>query len=137
MQTDRLSRQILLHGLTMVLAGLAWGFFVPAVPYPRSGADRSRSVHIQRPAVHHPRRAASQASPRRRSPLGASHVALRLANVAAAVVRSGQRLVGTNKMLPLAAAQAAANGGQPWQEIIVQLTHAVAGFALLVAWRCC
>ena len=93
MQTDRLSRQILLHGLTMVLAGLAWGFFVPAAPI-RVGADRSRSVHIQRPAVHHPRRAAAQASPRRRSPLGASHVALRLANVAAAVVRSGQRLVG-------------------------------------------
>jgi hydroxylaminobenzene mutase len=41
---------------------------------------------------------------------------------------------GTTKMLPIAAHQAGATGGAPWQETIVMLTHICAGLALIAAW---
>ena len=28
-------KQILIHGLALILAGLVWGFIVPTTPYPR------------------------------------------------------------------------------------------------------
>jgi len=37
------SRQILIHGLALVLAGLVWGFVVPQTPHPRLGLG----AHIQ------------------------------------------------------------------------------------------
>ena len=41
---------------------------------------------------------------------------------------------GTNKALPLAAAEAGAHGGAPWQELTVTLCHAVPAILLMVAW---
>jgi hydroxylaminobenzene mutase len=41
---------------------------------------------------------------------------------------------GTKQMLPIAAAQAGATGGAPWQELVVKLTHIGAGLSLMVAW---
>ena len=41
---------------------------------------------------------------------------------------------GTAQTLPIAASQAAVTGGQPWQELIVKLTHMGAGLALIIAW---
>ncbi len=41
---------------------------------------------------------------------------------------------GTNQMLPIAAEQAGATGGQPRQELVVKLAHIAAGLGLLVAW---
>ena len=41
---------------------------------------------------------------------------------------------GTNQILPITAAQAGATGGAPWQELIVKLSHIVAGLTLIVAW---
>jgi hypothetical protein len=37
-------------------------------------------------------------------------------------------------MLPLAARQAGATGGEPWQELVVTLTHIGAGLGLIIAW---
>ncbi len=33
-------RQILIHGITLVLVGLIWGFVVPHTPYPRLALGR-------------------------------------------------------------------------------------------------
>jgi hypothetical protein len=41
---------------------------------------------------------------------------------------------GTTQMLPIAAHQANAPGGTPWQELVVKLTHISAGLALIAAW---
>src|SRR3974390_2619081 len=35
MKTSDRSRQILIHGLILVMAGLLWGFVVPHTPHPR------------------------------------------------------------------------------------------------------
>jgi hypothetical protein len=41
---------------------------------------------------------------------------------------------GTTQMLSIAAAQAGATQAEPWQELVVNLTHIGAGLALIVAW---
>ena len=41
---------------------------------------------------------------------------------------------GTTQMLPIAASQAGATGGEPWQELVMKLTHISAGLGLVVAW---
>ena len=41
---------------------------------------------------------------------------------------------GTTQMLPIAAHQAGASGGAPWQELVEKATHIAAGLALIAAW---
>ena len=41
---------------------------------------------------------------------------------------------GTTQTLPIAASQAGATGGEPWQELVVKLTHIGAALALIIAW---
>jgi (hydroxyamino)benzene mutase len=41
---------------------------------------------------------------------------------------------GTKNALPIAAAQAAAAGGAPWQESVVVACHVIPSLALIVAW---
>ncbi len=43
MSVERAARQILFHGMAMMLAGLVWCFVVPATPFPRLGL----TAHIQ------------------------------------------------------------------------------------------
>jgi len=37
-------------------------------------------------------------------------------------------------MLPIAASQAGATGGQAWHELVLKLTHIAAGLGLVAAW---
>ena len=41
---------------------------------------------------------------------------------------------GTTQILPIAASQAGATGGAAWIELVVKLTHIVAGLCLVAAW---
>jgi hypothetical protein len=41
---------------------------------------------------------------------------------------------GTTQTLPIAAKQAGVTGAEPWQELVVRVTHMGAGLALIVAW---
>lgn len=41
---------------------------------------------------------------------------------------------GTTQILPIAAHQAGAMGGAPWQELVVKLAHICTGLALIIAW---
>jgi hypothetical protein len=41
---------------------------------------------------------------------------------------------GTLQALTIAAALAGATGGEPWQEIVLKLTHIGAGLGLIIAW---
>jgi hypothetical protein len=41
---------------------------------------------------------------------------------------------GTQQSLSIAASQAGATGGEPWQELVLKLTHIGAGLGLIIAW---
>jgi hypothetical protein len=41
---------------------------------------------------------------------------------------------GTLQPLSIAARQAGATGGEPWQELLLKLTHIGAGLGLIIAW---
>lgn len=127
-------RHILLHGLSMGLVGLFWGLAVPETPFPRIAL----SAHIQFMVnglvfmllalvvlnIHHG--------------LGSrSLFALRAAAWLAwpmLLAATANAWWGTNELLPLAAQQAGATGGEAWQEAIVTLTHVVGGTSLILAW---
>ncbi len=127
-------KQILIHGMTMVLVGLLWGLVVPHTPYPRLalaahiGFEGSGILYIV--------------------------VAVLLLTLPHCVGRKSIWVIllamwltwvmllsevanawwGTTQMLPIAAHQGGASGGAPWQELVVKLAHIGAGLSLIVAW---
>jgi hydroxylaminobenzene mutase len=128
------SRQILLHGLMMVLAGLGWGFFVPMTPYPRLALV----AHIQltgNGVLFIVLALLLLTLPHR---VGTKSINVMLVAVwltwAMLLSQLANAWWGTNEMLPIAAEQAGATGGEPWQELVVKLAHIAAGIGLLVAW---
>ena len=127
-------RQILLHGMLLVLVGLVWGLAVPATPHPRLALGAHiqlvtngmlllvlATVLLTLPHAVWPRSLWAM--------VGAAWLtwAMALSEVA-------NSWWGTTQMLPIAAAQAGVTGGAPWQEQVVALTHIGAGLGLIVAW---
>lgn len=134
MNVSRGSRQILIHGTVLVLVGLVWGLVVPNTPYPRLALG----AHIQlvlNGILLIVLATALAAFPNRVGPKSVwVMVAAAWLTWTMAVSEVANAWRGTMQTLPLAAAQAGATGGQPWQELIVKLTHIVAGLTLIVAW---
>jgi (hydroxyamino)benzene mutase len=134
MDVRRGGRQILLHGLTLVLAGLLWGLIVPHTPYPRLALG----AHIQ--LVFNGLLLIVMASlilnfDHR---IGPKSILVMLLSAwliwAMALSEVANSWWGTSKMLPIAAHEAGATGALPWQEGIVMLTHIGAGLSLIAAW---
>ncbi len=128
------SRQLLIHGLMLVLVGLVWGLVVPNTPYPRLALG----AHIQfvtNGMLFIALATLLLAVPHR---VGRTSVRVMLLAVwltwAMALSEVANAWWGTTQMLPLAAAQAGASGGAAWQELIVKLAHIGAGLGLIVAW---
>ena len=128
------SRQILVHGMLMILAGLLWGLAVPNTLHPRLALG----AHIQfvtNGMMFIVLATVLLALPHR---VGPRSVWVMKAAVwltwAMALSEAANAWWGTTKMLPIAASQAASNGGAPWQESVVQLTHLAAALGLIVAW---
>lgn len=127
-------RQVLVHGMLLVLAGLAWGLAVPGTPFPRLALG----AHIQ--FVTNGMLLTVLASVLQSFPHDVGPRSVRTMVAAAwltwpmALSEVANSWWGTQKMLPIAAGQAGAAGGTPWQELVVTLTHAVAGLGLIVAW---
>ena len=134
MNVHNISRQILIHGLILVLFGLVWGLVVPHTPYPRLALG----AHIQFETngmlfiimamvllnVSH------TVGPK------SAWVMLVAAWLTWLMVLSevANAWWGTAEMLPISAKQANVTGGTAWQELIVKLTHIAAGLCLIVAW---
>ena len=124
-----------LNGALLMLAGLLAGAAIPAAPYPRlmlsaHNAGFTVSGLLSMVAAFLLSSSLCSVSPRAASVVIWAHVALwplSLSEVAAA-------FWGTTKALPLAAAEAGATGGTPWQEAIVIICHALPALALMVAW---
>jgi hydroxylaminobenzene mutase len=128
------SRQILLQGLMMVMVGLLWGLVVPHTPFPRLALG----AHIQFETdgmLFIVAGVLLLAVPHR---VGRKSVGVMLLAVwctwGMALSEVANAWWGTTKMLPLAAQQAAATGGRPWQEAVVLIAHLAAGLSLIAGW---
>ena len=128
------SRQLLIHGMVLVLVGLVWGLVVPGTPHPRLALE----AHIQfvtNGMLFIVLATALLALPHN---VGLKSVWVML--VAAwltwtmAISEVANSWWGTTRMLSIAASQAGATGGEPWQELVVSLTHVGAGLGLIIAW---
>ena len=124
-----------LNGALLMLAGLFAGAAISIVPYPRlmlsaHNAGFTVSGLLSMVAAFLLSSSLCSIPPRAASVVIWAHVALwplSLSEVAAA-------FWGTTKALPLAAAEAGATGGAPWQEAIVIICHVLPALALMVAW---
>jgi len=127
-------KRILKHGMLLVMVGLVWGLAVPATPHPRLALG----AHIQlvtNGMLLMVLATALLAVPNRVGPK--SVMVMQLAAFltwAMALSEVANSWWGTKQMLPLAASQAGAGGGESWQELIVTLAHLGAGFGLIAAW---
>lgn len=131
---QKLGRQILNHGLLLVMVGLIWGFTVPLAPYPRLALG----AHIQ--FVTNGLLILIMAVLLLKLPHSVGPKAARMMMLAAwltwfmALSEGANAWWGANQMLPIAAGQAGATGGMAWQEAVVKLTHLAAGLGLVIAW---
>ena len=127
-------KQILIHGMLFILVGLVWGLVVPHTPYPRLalaahiGFEGSGILYIVVAILLF-------ALPHR---VGQKSIWALLVSVwltwPMLISEMANAWWGTIQMLPLSAHEAGANGGTPWQELIVKLAHILAGLGLIVAW---
>jgi hydroxylaminobenzene mutase len=126
-------KQILIHGLSMILFGLVWGFIIPATPYPRLALG----AHVQFETN------------------GMLFILLAIVLIALphnvgsksvwvivlsawltwfmALSEAANAWWGANQLLPIAAAQANARGGATWQELTVKLCHIPAAIGLILS----
>ena len=134
MKLNGSNRQLLFHGLALIMAGLLWGLVVPATPWPRLALG----AHIQ--FMVNGMLFAIMATMLIALPNAVGPRSLRVMVVAAwltwamAISEVANAWWGTHQTLPIAAAQAGAAGAAPWQELIVTGTHVAAGLGLIVAW---
>src|SRR3954453_19056920 len=134
MTLDGRVRQILMHGLMFVLVGLVWGIVVPTTPYPRLALV----AHIQLTAnglLYIVLAVLMFTVPNRVGPKSAWVMLLSAwLTWPMLLSQAANAWWGTTQMLPIAGAQAGVSGGEPWQERVLIVTHAVAGSGLLIAW---
>ena len=127
-------RQVLLHGMLLVFVGLVWGLVVPGTPFPRLALG----AHIQLSSngmLLMVMATALLALPHRVGPRSVRvMVVTAWATWAMALSEVANSWWGTSKMLPLAAREAGATGGEPWQELVLAVAHVVVGVLLIVSW---
>lgn len=128
------SRQLLLHGMALVLVGLVWGLVIPGTPHPRLALG----AHIQ--FVTNGLLFMALATVLLTLPHRVGLRSIWVMLVAAwltwgmAFSEVANAWWGTTGMLPISAAQAGATGGAAWQEQVVALAHISAGLGLILAW---
>ena len=126
-------RQILIHGLALILAGLIWGFAPPLTTYPRLALG----AHLQFETngllfvvlaillLKLPHRVADNA-------VWVIVISAWLTWLMA-LSEVANSWWGANQMLPIAAKQAGATGAAPWQELVVKLCHIPAALGLILS----
>ena len=127
-------RQILIHGMALVLVGLVWGLVVPHTPYPRLALG----AHIQ--FATNGMLLIVLAVLLLKLPHRVGPKSIWVMVLAAwltwpmALSEAANAWWGTTQMLPIAGSQAGATGGEAWQELLVNLAHIAAGLGLIAAW---
>lgn len=134
MIVQRGGRHILIHGMTLVLVGLLWGLVVPHTPYPRLAL----SAHIQFESNGLLYMVMAVLLLKLQHSAGQKSIVFMVLSVwltwPMVLSEAANAWWGTTQLLPIAASEAGATGGEPWQELVVKLTHIVAGLSLIVAW---
>jgi hydroxylaminobenzene mutase len=126
-------RSILLHGLALILAGLVFGFVPPLAPYPRLALG----AHIQ--FVTNGMLIAIIGIVVLTVPHSAGKKSIQVMVASAwctwamALSEAANAWWGANQMLPIAAKQAGARGGDAWQEAVVKLCHIPAALGLILS----
>lgn len=134
MNVQNRARQILIHGLALVLVGIIWGLVIPHTPFPRLAL----SAHIQ--AVLNGMLFTLMATLLLTLPHKVSARSALVMLIAACltwltvVSEIANAWWGTAESLAIAAQQAGASGAAAWQEQFVKLTHIPAIIGLIVAW---
>lgn len=134
MHIQNRARQILIHGLALVLVGIIWGLVIPHTPFPRLAL----SAHIQ--AVLNGMLFTLMAVLLLALPHKVSARSALIMLIAACltwltvVSEIANAWWGTAESLAIAAQQAGASGAAVWQEQFVKLTHIPAIIGLIVAW---
>jgi hydroxylaminobenzene mutase len=126
-------KQVVIHGLALILAGLIWGFAPPLTPYPRLALG----AHLQFETngllfvvlgivlLNLPHRAGGKAV--------AVIVVSAWLTWLMALSEAANAWWGASQMLPIAAKQAGASGAAPWQELVVKLCHIPAALGLILS----
>jgi hydroxylaminobenzene mutase len=126
-------KQLLLHGLALILTGFVLGFVLPQTPYPRLALG----AHIQ--FETNGMLFVLLALVLLTFPNSAGPKALVVMVLSAwatwfmALSETANAWWGTSQMLPIAAHQAGATGGAPWQEVVVKLCHIPAAIGLILS----
>ena len=126
-------KQILIHGLALILAGLVWGFAPPLTPYPRLAVG----AHIQ--FETNGLLFVVLGILLLKLPHSVGDKAVWVIVVSAwltwlmALSEVANAWWGANQMLPVAAGQAGATGAAPWQELVVKLCHVPAALGLILS----
>ena len=127
-------KQVLIHGLALIFAGLIWGFAPPLTPYPRLALG----AHLQFETngllfvvlgvllLKLPHRVGDKAV--------TVMVVSAWLTWLMALSEVANAWWGTSRMLPIATKQAGAAGAAPWQELVVKLCHIPAALGLILSW---
>lgn len=126
-------KQILIHGLALILAGLIWGLAPPLTPYPRLAVG----AHIQFVTNGLLFVVLSLVLLKLPHSIGPKSIWVMVISAwltwLMALSEVANAWWGTNQMLPNAAKQAGATGAAPWQELIIKLTHIPAALGLILS----
>jgi hydroxylaminobenzene mutase len=126
-------KQVLIHGLALILAGLIWGFAPPLTPYPRLALG----AHLQFETNGLLFVVLGILLLKLAHRVGAKAVAVMVVSAwltwLMALSEVANAWWGTSQMLPIAAKQAGATGAAPWQELVVKLCHIPAALGLILS----
>jgi len=126
-------RQILIHGLALILAGLLWGFAPPLTPYPRLAVG----AHVQFETNGLLFVVLGILLAKLPNRIGGNAVWVIVVSAwltwLMALSEVANAWWGANQMLPVAAGQAGAAGAAPWQELVVKLCHVPAALGLILS----
>ncbi|MDB5289881.1 MAG: hypothetical protein JWL69_1122 [Phycisphaerales bacterium] len=126
-------RQILIHGLALILAGLLFGFAPPMTPYPRLALVAHIQFEVNGMLL------LLLALLLLKLPHNVGTKSIWVIVITAWLIwpmvlsQVANAWWGTNQMLPIAAKQAGATGAAPWQELVVKFCHLPAGLGLILS----
>jgi hydroxylaminobenzene mutase len=133
-ELSQASRSNLRQGALYMLVGLLWGMVIPASTFPRLalGAHIQLTGHgvmflVAGLVMQHLRLAKSGWSKR-------ILIAGPWLTWPVMMTEMANGWWGARKTLPIAAEQAGATGAEPWQEVILTLSHLVGAVILVVYW---
>ena len=126
-------KQVLIHGLALIFAGLIWGFAPPLTPYPRLALG----AHLQFETNGLLFVVLGVLLLKLPPSIGGKAVWVIVVSAwltwLMALSEVANSWWGANQMLPVAALQAGAAGAAPWEELVVKLCHVPAALGLILS----